>query len=336
MKTIHDLSSKQLLNGQIAMTLSSLAYDTPSNIQNLLQNKSLATKGEWDVVWGPCVKESNLMFVAKKKDSNEYMVTIRGTIASAWSIFEDADSFSIVKFPWPYNHDDKYISSGMSDGWDHLNAMKDSNTSKHLYEFVSAIPDHSYVYVTGHSQGGGLATVMAFFLHDNFNAKKHIIPYTMAGETAGNPAFAHAYNIRFDKQDDTAGLRFFNNIDIVPKGFSDMASIKSLYGTEPPFVGCPGSFDVLIDSLIKILPTYEQPKTGVSLPGPHVPIDGTVHWYNRRSLFISELEIQHNHLTYLTLLGAPLTAGAPAVWPPTSIKAPGILSSFMNYIFKRK
>jgi hypothetical protein len=335
MKTINDLTPRQLLHGQIAMTLSSLAYDTPYNIQNLLENKTLATKGEWEVVWGPCVKESNLMFVAKNKTNNTYMVTIRGTIASAWSIFEDVDSYTIGPLPWD-NNDEKFISSGMRDGWDHLNSMIDSSSGLNLFQFVQKIPDHSYIYVTGHSQGGGLSTVMAFYLHDSFHPKQYIIPYTMAGETAGNPAFAHAYNIRFDKQDETSGLRFFNNIDVVPKGFSDMTSIKSLYGTEPPFVSCPDSFDLVIDTLNKTLPTYEQPKTGVSLPGPHVPIGGTVHWYNRRSLFISELEIQHNHLTYLWLLGAPLTAGAPTVWPPKSIKAPRIFSCFLNYLFGKK
>jgi hypothetical protein len=52
-----------------------------------------------------------------------------------------------------------------------------------------------------------------------------------------------------------------------------------------------------------------------------VKIKGKVDFWNRRSLFRKELGIQHNHLTYLTLLGANMTAGAPKVWPPVDIPA---------------
>lgn len=241
---------------------------------------------------------------------------------SAWSIFEDVDSFSIVQLPWEIGAYPPMISSGMSDGWDHLNRMVDSTSGLSLYSYLLNIPSNSKIYVTGHSQGAGLASVLAYYLYGAFKGVHTIIPYTFAGETAGIQDFATVYNNSFITGNVNEGLRFYNDIDVVPKGFADIASIKQLYGTEPPYVSCPDSYKVLIDALLLTLPTYVQPGNGVSLLGPNVPINGAVDLLNRRWYFDTELGIQHNHLTYLYLLGAPLTVGAPSPWPPTHIDPP--------------
>lgn len=301
---------------QISMTLATLAYDSTTELKSELSNTSLATEDDWSLVWGPVDKESNRVYVVKKKASDEYVIAIRGTIRSIESILIDIDFLVLASLPWN-TRSDKMISDGMSNAWSHVNDMIDPKTGRSLSEFIRTLSSGSTVYVTGHSQGACLASVVSLWLAQNFN---HIslTPITFAAETAGNKTFSDLFNNTFGSNN----LRVFNPNDIVPMGFGGLDKIKGLYGAEPPYVECPDEIKLTIDLLEAAIPTYVQ--TGRAHPLPNsfvVKVNGEVHFYNRLKVFFEEIEVQHTCFTYLYLLNTPQTNGVPKTWPPNYINA---------------
>ena len=138
------------------------------------------------------------------------------------------------------------------------------------------------------------------------NAKNAVIPYTYAGPTAGNAAFASFYTELFK-----SSYRYYNAIDIVPKAWVDLLSIKNLHSSPGP--ACPwelkGGIDLVLDWLNTIKVSYTQPNgSGESLPGVPSPT----------SDFFAEALDQHDHNYYLKLLGAPTV---PIAVPRTPARA---------------
>lgn len=128
--------------------------------------------------------------------------------------------------------------------------------------------------------------------------------------TAGNATFASFYTGLFK-----SSYRYYNAIDIVPKAWADLLSIKSLYSSPGP--ACPwelkDTIDLVSDWLNAIKVRYTQPNgTGESLPG--VPAS--------TSDFFAEALDQHDHNYYLKLLGAPTVPIAAPRTPARSKKKP--------------
>jgi len=299
---------------QITMTLATLAYDSTTELKSELSNTSIATENNWSLVWGPVDKKSNRVYVVKKKTSNQYAIAIRGTIKNVESMFIDANSLKLASLSWN-TKSNKMISDGMYDAWNHIYGMIDPETGRSLSDFIKILTSDSIVFVTGHSQGACLASVVSLWLSQTYSHIK-VTPITFAAETAGNQTFSDLFNTTFG----TNNLRVFNPHDIVPMGFGDLDKIKHIYGTEPPYVECPNEFKLLIDGLKAILPTYVQTGRALQLPNSFiVKVNGEVHFYNRPKVFFEEVGIQHSCFTYLYLLNAPLTNGAPNTWPPNYI-----------------
>ncbi len=301
---------------QISMTLATLAYESTVELKSELGNTSLATEDDWSLVWGPVDNESNRVYVVKNKASDKYVVAIRGTVRSLESIFIDADSFDLVSLPWD-TRSDKMISNGISDAWSHVNDMIDPKTDKSLSEFIRTLASGSTIYVTGHSQGACLASVVSLWLAQTFNHIS-IIPITFAAETAGNRAFSDLFNNTFGAKN----LRVFNPNDVVPMAFGNLYKIKRLYSPEPPYLECPDEYKLTVDILEQTIPRYIQ--TGRAHPLPNsfiVKVKGEVDFENRTGVFIQEIEVQHSCYTYLYLLNAPQTKGVPKTWPPNHINA---------------
>lgn len=300
------------------MTLSALAYDT-TDLTTQLSNLTLTE--QWDLAWGPCNVGSNLMYVVRNASANEYMVAIRGTIDRVESIFEDVDSLRVGPLPW-LSSAVPMIAAGMALGWQHLSEMVDSEERETLVDFLSPLTPGTKVFVTGHSQGGALASVVASWLHDTFAPRLTIVPYTFAAETAGIGPFAARYDEQFLTGNETEGIRTFNDIDIVPKGFANLHRVEKLYGPEPMYVGCPDEIKITIqvaaDTLSDLGLAYVQPGGANPLAGQKVPCVGVDIW-TRANIWLEEAAVQHSHFTYLQLLGAPLTEGAPRQWPPSQL-----------------
>ena len=314
-------SSEQQQYLRIAMTLAALAYADTETLRTQLDDPTLATQGKWKIAWGPCKLGSNLVYVVEHHDNGEYAVAIRGTILRVESIFEDADSLKLVALPWN-DETDVTLSAGMALGWSNISAMKDPSSGQTLAAFVGGLPSGVKLYLTGHSQGGCLASVVAYWLYDLFHTDHTIVPYTFAGETAGPQSFAHQYDDRFSTGDENRGIRAYNEIDIVARAFWDLGGIRSLYSPEPPYVDCSDEFRATIDALVAFLDLigdhYVQPGGGYELSGTPVECNGVDIW-TRPKIWFDQIAVQHSHYTYLQLLGAPLTADAPSPWPPKSL-----------------
>ena len=94
---------------------------------------------------------------------------------------------------------------------------------------------------------------------------ERVEPNCPPAPTAGNAIFASFYTGLFK-----SSHRYYNAIDIVPKAWADLLSIKSLHS--PPGLACPwelkGVIDLVSDWLNTIKVSYTQPNgSGEILPG---------------------------------------------------------------------
>ncbi len=309
---------------RVMITLASLCYEHSPDIARNLARTDLAPKGEWELAWGPGLKGSNLAYIVKKKGTGDYAIAVRGTIVSLDSILEDAESFLQEPLPWKPDGEAR-IARGMVHCWQHLTTATSPaaapGAGQTIDEYLASIPSGATVYVTGHSQGGTVSTVVACWIKDTHPGFQ-VIPMTFAGETAGDPAFAAYFNDRFLGR---PGGRYYHHLDIVPKGFvvAELETIPTLYAPEPP--GIKGTFvledlvEGIIDALKGMGAVYEQCGNPVQLSDTLVPTKG-VHFGNRQLRFAEQVAVQHSSFTYQALLGAALTPDSPAhPWPPKSI-----------------
>lgn len=310
---------------QVMMTLAAFAYQPAGQINGYLQNNLpapnpavtppvYATEGHWALVWGPALNpsSSNQMYVVNNPQTGEYAVAIRGT-APTWSIgglvqlYEDLDVNTTVAWVYPPSSTNPQIAHGTNVGLNDLLGMSSANggASQTLIEYLSANASAATVYVTGHSLGGCLASVLAQYLVYEL-PKATVVPYTFAAPTAGNQAFADLFN------DLSQSYRYYNSLDAVPRAWGNLAEIKSLYGSAVP---CPltykGIIDLVNDDMKHNLGSdtfYVQPGAGTELPGTIFPVNEDK---GKATNFDDEIGDQHDHNYYLSLLNAPTLA------PPT-------------------
>jgi Lipase (class 3) len=293
-------------NSQIMMTLAAIAYGPAEDIRSYLlptTNPPNATKGDWALVWGPAVTDidrGNLMFVTYNESANQYAIAVRGTypyfsLALLVDLYQDLD----VSHPHPWQYptvSGALVAGGTIDGLSDLAALTSDGVAFDTFVDSRIVPSGADIFVTGHSLGGALATVLAPWLVyrlSQSNANNTVTPYTYAAPTAGNATFASFYTGLFQRS-----YRYYNAIDIVPKAWADLLSIKSLYSSPGP--ACPwelkDTIDLTLDWLKAVKVSYTQPNgAGENLPG--MP--------SSTSDFFTEALDQHDHNYYLKLLGAP-------------------------------
>jgi len=293
-------------NPQVMMALAGITYAPAKDIQNYLlptTNPPNATNGEWALVWGPAVTpldEGNLMFITYNKLTNQYAIAVRGTypsfsLALLVDMYEDLDVSNPVSWNYP-PVPGALVAGGAMDGLGDLISFTSNGVSFSTFVDSQIGPSGADVFVTGHSLGGALTTVLAPWLVYRLsqkNAHNVVIPYTYAAPTAGNASFATFYTGLFRDS-----YRYYNVIDVVPKAWADLASIKSLYSPQGPACSweLKGTIDLVLDWLSAIKVSYCQPNgAGQSLPGARLPTS---------DIFAEALD-QHDHNYYLKLLGAP-------------------------------
>jgi triacylglycerol lipase len=293
-------------DSQIMMTLAAITYAPAKDIRSYLlptTNPPNATNGDWALVWGPAVTaidSGNLMFVTYNKSTNQYAIAVRGTypyfgLAFLVDLYEDLD----VSHPRPWQYPTvpgALVAGGTIDGLNDIVAFTSEGVAFRTFVKSQIAPSGADVFVAGHSLGGVLTTVLApwlvYQLSQN-DAKNAVIPYTYAAPTAGNQAFASFYTGLFK-----SSYRYHNEIDIVPKAWAELLSIKSLHSSPGP--ACPwelkDTIDLALNWLKAVKVSYVQPNgAGESLPGVPSPTND----------FFAEALDQHDHNYYLKLLGAP-------------------------------
>jgi len=282
------------------MTFSALAYASEDDIRSFLANPPQDSPAVgWQLAWGPVatiVTQGNLMYAVKNASTGQYGVVVRGTyphfsLALLVDLFEDLDVEDLV--PWRYPQTpNAQVARGTMDGLEELTNLQDSNSNLTLLQYLQkSVPSGAGIFVTGHSLGGCLSTVLAPWLRSQLGAASNVLPFTFAAPTAGNKAFAQMYTTMFPN-----GYRGYNVLDIIPMAWANLPGIKGLYGSPGP--KCPSLLAAVIDLLeIKLGGLgYQQPNgNGSTLQGtPTATTD-----------FFAEALAQHDHNYYLQLLGVP-------------------------------
>lgn len=194
------------------------------------------------------------------------------------------------------------ISHGAYDGLHNLRELPDKGNVT-MYEFLmkEAVDRGVEISVVGHSLGGNLTTVYAPWLHAEVSASGRTVPamstYTFAAPTAGNEAFVKLYH-------DTIGrsYRYWNVRDVVSRAWQDLPAIKKMFGTDPG-PECPwwakGAIDVF-EGLLEASEWWQRSNychTNGDGDCLQASVSGHDDWF-------LEVAYQHNHNTYLSLLGA--------------------------------
>jgi|SRR6185312_4389301 len=298
--------SKTWPDQAIMMTLSAIAYQL--DIPGQLKNPNYATGGDWSLVWGPVQDDyGNLAYVAKSASKGAFALVIRGSLTTfSWAAFENwfYDLDVLFQRPWPYfrNTPGTMVSSGSYIQASNLTSS--TYAGQTLASFLTqGVPAGSTLYVTGHSLGGNLATVLASWISAQRNPnpgqpdpKTQV--YTFAAPSPGNTVFASAYNQRFPNS-----WRYWNQLDAVPNAWDNLLAINSIYDSY--FLPTPILVQGAVDSMEAALlasedyyNSYYQQTNGPGTPlGPSFIIPAP-DWY-------TEMEGQHAHNTYLNLLDAP-------------------------------
>jgi triacylglycerol lipase len=185
--------------------------------------------------------------------------------------------------------------------WTNINNLVSSvpgSGTGSLLSFLQNLSGSPSLLVTGHSLGGQMATVLAAWFQSTL-PKASVLPITFAAPTAGNPAFASAFDTVFAS---ASAMRYFNALDVVPRLWASdgLESILSLYPGGPQCGHlCRSAVDDTLKALKKADLTYTQPSASTSLPGQLY----STGWLGA---FESEVNDQHRALYYMFLLGIPL------------------------------
>ena len=299
------------------MTLSAISYVdeglpthvVTESIKHLLTDSSLATAGKWQLAWGPGISPGNrnLVFVAKKpeKEGTSYAIAIRGTsVKSIRDMLEDIIAFSLVQFP--YGEAGDSVAKGMMEGFTALLLTKDSIKGTTLKEFLLSISSTTKIplYVTGHSQGGGLAPLMTYWLVTNEQLKDKftIETYAFAGPGIVNKSFRD--NFMSALPSDASFHMLVNPIDVIPWIWTDLPGITANNIPVPVPLIYQVGLSIAQGALNIAGITYyniTEPDTIGRIPiTPTVPgIDpsNALQWYNYW------WKMQHKHDSYLVIMG---------------------------------
>ncbi|HKP75444.1 MAG TPA: lipase family protein [Longimicrobiaceae bacterium] len=269
-----------------AMKLSAIAYAHPGDVAKLLAEYA----PDWELSWGPAVSLTNTMYGAWSATLNSYAVVVRG--ADPCDIREIVDVGSQVAWNYPPNTGAS-ISAGANEGFTDLLSL--TADGKGLLDWITDVvipttPTAALV-VTGHSLGGGLASVLAPYLNWWLAQQKvaqalHV--YTFAAPTAGNAQFA-----QLSAQAGSVNWRIYNDLDVVPLAFGNLLGIETIYSPTP----CPELLELWIDAELLAIGDYVY----VQPPALEYPLSGELV---AGADFVSQARTQHSHNTYLELLGA--------------------------------
>lgn len=302
----------------VMMTLSAISYvaedssatSINDSISHYLSDKSLATGGDWQLDWGPVVTDSNsnLIFVAKNTSgtSPAYAIAIRGTnVHSFKNILEDVLVLHLVEFPYGIGGDS--VAKGPMDGFTKILESIDVTSQTSLEEYLKSIVTTEKIplFITGHSQGGGLAPLFAYWLITNEALKDKFIfsTYAFAGPGWFNKNFRD--NFLNNLPSDASFKMYVNSLDMIPYGYSNLAGInaKNIPVHVPILYRAVIAFEdsLIRNNKIKYYNIVVADSIGYfpitsSTPGGILP-SNEMEWYNYW------LKFEHNHNNYLRLLG---------------------------------
>lgn len=334
---------------QEMMTLSAISYagEDTNNYNQILKaieqeiGASKVLGGNYKLVWlGISPDWANLMYVVRdRRATARFAVVVRGT---DWNFLTDwKDDFDVINtHDWPTAtppNPSIYVAQG---SWDGLQALL--ATTSNLFNMTPpgiALPTpmvtlfmaetlwNTYdtdvdIFVTGHSLGGAMATVVGLWLADTASKwvlrpnKINFKTYTFAAPTVGNQAFASYHNGQTaNSQVQWQAFRVYNQQDAIPYGYANVGGI--------PEDGVPLTIEFSVLELIPVLAGVQTALTqakvsyvdvGSTSNGTAVRLNNNPpspkwppHCKNQVSSwsdFACWVSYEHDHNTYLFLLGA--------------------------------
>jgi hypothetical protein len=307
------MSSQPTAQQAEMMTLAALAYTgsttAPSGeslasqegrIFTGIQAQLPAAAPDWEATWVRLTPDrANLAFVARRKaDAGTAVVALRGTVLSILDIVEDLDV--AVTVPFQVGGATKgNVSRGAMEAFTGI-AMG-TDLAKRLAEGG----EPKIIYVTGHSLGGALVTMVAPYLARMFKGAQ-VLPFTYAAPTAGDSSFAQSFSSQFPAQ------CLVNEYDVIPRAWAGLDTLAGLY----PQTGWEVFYGLLaLIALLKAslgpLPDYDQPMQIDALNS-----DNALHVSETHPTFeswLAEAEFQHLLSTYLQALKTAPLPGGPVV-----------------------
>lgn len=323
-----------LSEATLTMTLSIMAYideqrlptDTTPAIQAARMrtdiNAALAQSAypDWQVAWGPGLNDdrSNMMFVAGNASTNQYALVVRGT---DWSFFldwlEDLTSLLGLTPFTPANDPTVQIALGTELGLQQLTALSGLDPAGQettVLSFLDGVVPQASLFVTGHSLGGCLASVIAPWLASSqgLGSANKLKVYTFAAPSAGNQAFATYYNNLFMSNGVSTAYRVFNTLDVVPNGWATLSTVTTYY---PPLLPCPADIVSIINWAQTYIADYNYMQVGTTQQQSAVSLPGKILFGPAGTqgeitpigdvLFGLEASWQHQGANYIHLLSAP-------------------------------
>ncbi|WP_377273699.1 IPT/TIG domain-containing protein [Peterkaempfera sp. SMS 1(5)a] len=302
-----------------------------TGINAQLNNRSLATQGEWKLVWLALSEaNANMAYIAQSTNgSNEFAVAARGTDADLTDILEDLDVGTVVPFPESGSPKPVAVSKGAMDAFKRVVGARSIVSPSPNLTLVEALAaalgsasssPQPTVYVTGHSLGGCIATMLAPYLQaKTWPKQSRFAVITYAAPTAGVQSFVDY----FDSVPWVVDERQNNAYDLVPHAWADLLVTRDWY---------PGPGPQATDEVRLLIGAIDERTKGnvYVQPGTLVPMN-TGYTKLAKNLvnkttqdFLGQIAFQHANSTYLDLLDAPPVPPGPVVTYVTpTFGAPG-------------
>ncbi|MFH8381432.1 IPT/TIG domain-containing protein [Kitasatospora sp. NPDC018058] len=292
-----------------------------TGINAQLSDPSLATQNAWQLVWlALSDANANMAYIAKSTNgSNEFAVAARGTDADWTDILEDLEVGKVVPFP-ESGSPKPVVSKGAKDAFDRVtNARSIASPSPNvtlvqaLAAALKAAPSSPQptVYLTGHSLGGCIATMLAPYLQaqaKTWPKQPKFAVITYAAPTAGLQSFVDYFNSLSWVIDE----RQNNAYDLVPHAWADLDTTAGWYPSPGPQA---------TDEVKLLIGTFSQRTKGnVYVQPGTLCLMNTGYTSLNKSLvnkttqdFLGQVAFQHANSTYLELVGAPDVPSGPEV-----------------------
>lgn len=186
---------------------------------------------EFEAVFIPEAINGNFAFIAKKKETEQYALVIRGSVIEFSNegfqnfVMQDFNIFTIKVWPYTDTIQRAYVSNGAWIGFQNLLQLRDKSFGLTIKEFIEQkIPVEASLVITGHSLGGNLAYPMAGYLRKELSAEKrgNLQLITFGAPAAGNAAFVKDMEEKYP-----AAERYTTDKDIATV-FPDMDKVREI------------------------------------------------------------------------------------------------------------